>query len=508
MSRPAERTTQPTDGATRQPSRWRPDRPTLWLLLLFLLSLPLVTARVYGVDEIQYYAYLSSAWNNQDLDFRDDYTRLLGDDRLETIDAGALFRQTTPTGKLANFAGIGCALLWAPFFVAGDVIAIIGGWPRDGFSAPYLTAVCYGAAFYAFLGLLLLLDLARRELDDRSALFGVGLAWWATALPFYMYVTPPMSHATSFFAASLFVWAWYRWRDDGRASSPGPSEDPDLQSPPSPPSYQSPSRYLALGALLGVATLVREQNLLFGVLVALDLVQACRASASESAWSDVVAGLARSAGAFAIGLVLAMVPQLVVWFELFGSIGPPPLRVSFMQPLPTHLPSVLASSNHGLLPWHPVWIVGFGGLLLLARRRPTVLIPLVVAFGAQLWFLGAASNWSGGMAFGQRRLLNSLYVVALGAGEAVRRAPRALAVGVAALLIWLNLSLLIQFGSGMIPRAGGVSWRAVARNHVVEVPRAAADLLTRYLFDRDSLWQPSGAKPDDTKLDTDSSSRR
>ena len=130
-----------------------------------------------------------------------------------------------------------------------------------------------------------------------------------------------------------------------------------------------------------------------------------------------VAGLARSAGAFAIGLVLAMVPQLVVWFELFGSIGPPPLRVSFMQPLPTHLPSVLASSNYGLLTWHPVWIVGFGGLLLLARRRPTVLIPLVVAFGAQLWFLGAASNWSGGMAFGQRRVTQ----LALCSGARCRR---------------------------------------------------------------------------------------
>ena len=36
------------------------------------------------------------------------------------------------------------------------------------------------------------------------------LVWLGTNLLFYMYVTPPMSHAASFFAAALLLWAWLR----------------------------------------------------------------------------------------------------------------------------------------------------------------------------------------------------------------------------------------------------------------------------------------------------------
>lgn len=441
------------------------------LVVLFLLTLPLVTARIYAVDEIQYFVYLPSLLHDGDLDFEDEYRVLLAD-RRDEIDWGALLEvDRTPRGYLPNYAGVGCAVLWLPPYLVAEVAARIGPWPADGLSWPYQAAVSYASAAYAFLGLLLLFGVARRAVGEVGAAAGVLLAWWGTQLTFYMYVTPPMSHATSFFAVSAFVAAWIAWR-----------RDPGL------------GRSLLLGVLAGLMAVVREQNVLFLVLPAFD-VAARALEAFRRGDRDEPARLARIGAGMAAGLALPLLPQLLVWYEMFGSIGPPPLRVSFMEPLPRHLPAVLLSAERGLLLWHPAWIVGLVGLGFLARRTPRLGWPLLLAVATQLWFLGSAANWAGGMAFGQRRMVASLFIVVLGAGELARRLPLRATLAAAVVLAWLNLSLLVQFGTGMIPRRGEVSWSAVLRNHVVEVPRRIGGILERYLFDRSEFFEDAPAAP-------------
>ena len=84
--------------------------------------------------------------------------------------------------------------------------------PADGFSKPYVRAVAYGSAFYAFLAILLSIRAARVAVGERGA-FGAGLAvWLGTPLLFYMYVAPPFSHACSAFAVALFVSVWLHVR--------------------------------------------------------------------------------------------------------------------------------------------------------------------------------------------------------------------------------------------------------------------------------------------------------
>ena len=50
-----------------------PVRVPWLLLLIFLISLPAVTTRIYASDEIQYYAYLRSLWFDRDVDFENEY---------------------------------------------------------------------------------------------------------------------------------------------------------------------------------------------------------------------------------------------------------------------------------------------------------------------------------------------------------------------------------------------------------------------------------------------------
>ena len=64
-----------------------------------------------------------------------------------------------------SFATIGSAILWAPFYAVADAAVLMAraagaAVPRDGYSWPYLAAVCYGSAFYGFLAVLLGVRLA------------------------------------------------------------------------------------------------------------------------------------------------------------------------------------------------------------------------------------------------------------------------------------------------------------------------------------------------------------
>src|SRR5687767_3714821 len=121
-------------------------RGPVWLIVCFALSLPAVTLRLYASDEIQYYSYLRSLWFDRDLSFDNEYRHFYeaGVSRSDLFYATFL-EPTTDTGLRISFATVGSAILWAPFYLAADVVARAGGMPADGYSKPYAAAVCIGS---------------------------------------------------------------------------------------------------------------------------------------------------------------------------------------------------------------------------------------------------------------------------------------------------------------------------------------------------------------------------
>ena len=105
------------------PQSGRPFRaaPPALLIVIFLLSLPAVTVRFYASDEVEYFAYLRSMWFDGDVSFDNEYRYFY--DR--GIARGWRFKETfleteTATGLRLNFAPIGSAMMWAPFYIATD----------------------------------------------------------------------------------------------------------------------------------------------------------------------------------------------------------------------------------------------------------------------------------------------------------------------------------------------------------------------------------------------------
>src|SRR5918992_660597 len=230
-------------------------RPFPWavLTLLFVISLPAVTTRLYASDEIEYFAYLRSLYFDQDLSFDNEYRYFY--DR--NIARAHFFKETfldftTPTGLRRNFAPIGSALLWAPFYAVADVSvraarAFGSSVAADGFSRPYISAVAYGSAVYGFLALALSAIAARHIVGiTASALAAV---CFGTPLVFYMYVAPGFSHANSAFAVAAFIVAWLYVRNIWSAAG-----------------------VVLLGALAALMGMVREQDVFIAIGPAIDYV--------------------------------------------------------------------------------------------------------------------------------------------------------------------------------------------------------------------------------------------
>ena len=449
------------------------------LVLLFVVSLPAVTPRLYASDEIEYFAYLRSLWFDRDLSFENEYRYF--HDRGIARDHG--FERTfleleTVTGLRLNFATIGPALLWAPFYAVGDVAARLlhaagAEVAVDGFSKPYLLAVTYGSATYAFLAICIAIAAARRLFGEG---YLAGLAVWAgTPLLFYAYLAPGFAHACSAFTVALFVGTWLLVRESWSLRG-----------------------LMALGACSALMVMVREQDMFFVVGPAVDFVWSVVEARRGGAHARTRALLLRVAAGAATAFICYL-PQVATYLVLYGHVGPAPEVARKMVWFAPHAAGVLLSPEHGLLVWTPLVLVAVAGLVGLtcagavglpgARR---IGVCLLAMFAAQVYISGSVESWTTAGSFGARRFVGTSILLVVGLAASMRLAQErlsraALFVGVV-VCIWWNLGLTVQYGAGLMDRRRLEPVRNAHTTFVV-LPRLLPDLAYRYLFDRSSFYR-------------------
>ena len=228
----------------------------------FLVSLPAVTTRIYASDEIQYFAYLRSLWFDRDVSFENEYQHFYDAGIARSQDFHETFlERTTETGGASTLRPSVAGCLWAPFYAAADagvhdcqparrpVLATATRAPTSRrWPTPRLSMGCWRWCCPRRRS-----DCCRRhwpKLGPRAVMSAV-LVWIGTPLLFYMYIAPPMSHATSAFAVALFVVIWLRVRDTGHSGG-----------------------LIALGAATALMAMVREQDAFFAVGAAVDFLHA------------------------------------------------------------------------------------------------------------------------------------------------------------------------------------------------------------------------------------------
>jgi len=124
--------------------------------------------------------------------------------------------------------------------------------------------------------------------------------------------------------------------------------------------------YAVLGALIGLAMLIRPQNLAYAAPVVVEA-----ASRILRAGRLGPRAMLRAAAAPLLGALVALVvfsPQMVVWKILYGVwLGVPqgPTYMRWAHPL---WAETLFSSRNGLAPYAPLWAIGLLGLVPAARK--------------------------------------------------------------------------------------------------------------------------------------------
>ena len=208
----------PAGLSVRCPRGFRRD--LVVLVAAFVVTLPLVTPRIYASDEVQYFAYLRSLWFDRDLSFENQYQHFYdaAGSRNALFHETFLERHTEETGPARELrdAGLGAAV--EPVLCRGRCVR--GGATgdgsddvvRDGYSQPYVAAVAYGSAFYGWLAVVLGWWMARRLVGERRAGRGAGRVVRHAAVLLHVHRAADVARLLGVRGGG-FLWTWLRVRE-------------------------------------------------------------------------------------------------------------------------------------------------------------------------------------------------------------------------------------------------------------------------------------------------------
>jgi hypothetical protein len=407
------------------------------ILGLLLLLPPLFVQWRLGVprldaDAVEYFAHVRSLYFDHDVDFANEFAHFGILERGDKV-------HPTVTGHRRTIFSVGPALLWMPFYAAGDLLARSVGRVEDGYSPFHIQAVCLASLLYGVIGLLLL-NAVLQELFDRGIAFWTTLTvLYGTFLFWYMADEAAVSHALSFFASALVFFVFFKTR-----------------------AHLSVLGAALIGFLIGVAAIVRWQN---GVLLLLPL-STLLSTFRKNAKGTFASGLAMGAGFF-----VGALPQMLAWKAIFGEFVPrdPPHGRDFLRFDHPYLMQVFFSSRHGLLFWTPVLWGGFLGLVLLLRKRRSLALTLIAPLLVMTYVNACSGDWWAGGSFSNRRFDSALPFLAVGISECLRllrefqrRRPQ-LVLGLlgTGLVLW-NFLFMEVYRRALIPLDDTVAFPQVA----------------------------------------------
>lgn len=421
---------------------------------VFLISVPLPHSDhlIVGSDGIGYFANLRSVVFDHDLNLVNDYRALTG---------------FVPPHAATPKYSIGMALVWLPFYLVAHVTVLLAralgfGVSDSGYGYPYQTAVCLGTMAYGYVGLRLTYRLCRERWSESAALGGTLLTWLGSGAVYYLVFENSMAHVVSIAAvAGLIVW-WRLGRQRSRLAYFG-----------------------GMGALVGLAAMVRPQDAAFGLLPAADL--ALRGLAAARPFDrGAVRALLRDAAMLGGGAFLAYLPQFATSWVVYGTPlgnGYSQRGIGFDFGSP-HLYGTLFSSWHGLYSWHPVLLLATAGLFLVVRAERRYGLLLCVALAVQVYLVACWAFWWSADAFGSRLLLSNIPIFAVGMTAALawlaqRRSGRTLvAVLAAAALLWNGL-FIVQFRGNFVSPSDPLTFSQMTVGKITVVPHAISKLLHR-----------------------------
>lgn len=371
-----------------------------------------MTKSIIGGDAVYYYASLRSIVIDHDLQFKNEFEYFYNQRSPFTGNRKIPFilSENPLTKRLPAKYPIGSAiLLIPPFLITHGILILLQkvgiGITTDGYNLIYQASAAIGSLLYAFFGLLFTYHLGKKIFNPKAAFLATLAIWLATPLIYYMTMEPLTSQPVSFFCVSTFIYLWYKTREKHQI-------------------YQ----WMILGIIGGLMSIVRYQDSLF---LLIPFVDSLRKFPSKFLCLFVLF--------ISAGLIIAI--QLGVNNYLFGF----PFRTGegdagFPYLTNPKILYTLFSFERGLFIWSPILIFAFMGLYLFIRRFRFVGNLLFFSFLLQVYVVSSWINPTQGDSFGNRILLNSNAIFAIGIMQFLKNT----AVYQKLFLIVLSLLILIN----------------------------------------------------------------
>jgi hypothetical protein len=320
-------------------------------------------------------------------------------------------------------------ILWAPLFLSvtlGVSLARLLGssYPLDGFGALFQASAGFSGVLAATVGAWLTCRLTGRVYGARVGIWSTLTVWLGSNAIYYSMISPTYSHAASMLVLSAFFFRWVTSVD-----------------------RQTMGRYAQLGALVGLATLVRWQDAVFLVVPFIDVIWHARAvepgRPARVDWRRIALNLA----VCGITWLAVFSPQIWVWMVLYGQPVAMPQGSEWMQWGNPRVAAVLFSDWHGLFTWTPLVAVAVVGLVPLLRRDRLIATGMIAALLVSVYANAAVIEWWAGEAYGSRRFVSCFPIFVMGFAALIDRSrthARAMAA-LAVTLVVLNGLLLFQY---------------------------------------------------------------
>lgn len=398
------------------------SKPLYALIAIYcvLLAIRGVVWEGSGVDELYYYGQLTSPIFDGDLNLDNDILESRNNWEFNLL----LARQIYDSGTIGVPFAIGMPYLNAPlFFLARLIDTFTGGaFPElaDRYSYFYRMLATFTTWTFVLAGLIALQRIASRFTSEWLAVALTYVVFLGTNACYYTWNAPMMTHGVSFGVGAIVLLFTIRYR-----------EAPSIR------------KATLLGFLTGLAFLVRWQEVLWAIPSLIIVV--------EQALKIKSAGqIARHLACFCGAFFIMCLPQLIVWYQIYGQIILIPQGNNFIRFEITRLVLILFSPINGWIYSHP--------LILL------MMLSFVFAFKFN-WRLSAAaltlllfmiitnmlpSDWWAGGSFGARRFTGVTPILMLplammtGSFGKVKQSALLLVCG---LLVFLNLSTVFFYSA-------------------------------------------------------------
>ncbi len=409
---------------------------TLLLLLYWLRP----DWKIYG-DGFNYYSWLRSSWFDHDLNFKNesDFYKLTFNAQQDSF-----YIHPTITDRFPNPFPIGSSILWLPvMFLAWFFSKLLNlpDTPLPGYGLQYQLSLNLGSIFYGILGLLFLyyflVDILGNSLKKKEIAAINIITWLSSPLIYFMTYEPLMSHAMAFFVNSLFIFYWYKNLNNNNFK-----------------------KWITIGLLLGLVSIVRWQDIIIGLVVIIDVIKYLDKNKILKQIEYILC--------LGLGFLSLFAIQILGWKIIYGKYILQPPSNTHLSVFKPDFFNFLFNPSHGMIIWHPIFIIGIAGLLIhvfllrYGHEDKNLIVLCLLILLLSFYINSTLSDWYGGTngSFGARREISILpiltYGVALFYLFARNSLKYALMLGLTILAFW-NIMLLPQAGKGWLTKFSNYS---------------------------------------------------